>query len=169
MLDKFEARWPVGTTPRLVYSAALYFGHRRSDVTRVKPAEFKQKTGKALVLPIHPNLQDALDAIRDLEERSFVVMTARGKPFSAKGLTVACGAGPRPPACRRTGCARRSEATGAAHGDNPGAPDRQHRARRALQPGGRAGGHGGDGDGTADELAAPEAWLTGLANLPTTL
>lgn len=96
MLDKFEARWPIGTTPRLVYSLALYFGHRRSDVTKVRPEDFKetihnvvqQKTGKALVLPIHPNLQDALDAINDLEEREFVVMTAWGKPFSPKGLTV---------------------------------------------------------------------------------
>src|SRR5262245_55544698 len=35
MLDKFEAHWPIGTTPRLVYSLALYFGHRRSDVTKV--------------------------------------------------------------------------------------------------------------------------------------
>lgn len=42
MLDKFEARWPVGTTPRLVYSLALHFGHRRSDVTRAKPADFKE-------------------------------------------------------------------------------------------------------------------------------
>lgn len=96
MLDRFEERWPIGSTPRLVYSIALYFGHRRSDVTRVKPADFKvelanvvqQKTGKALTLPIHPNLRDALDAIPDLEAREFVVMTAWGKPFSPKALGV---------------------------------------------------------------------------------
>jgi integrase len=94
MLDKFEARWPVGSTPRLVYSLALYFGHRRSDVTTVRPSDFKvlaanvvqQKTGKALTLPIHPNLRAVLDAINDLEEREFVVMTQWGKPFSAKAL-----------------------------------------------------------------------------------
>jgi site-specific recombinase XerC len=94
MLDRFEARWPVGSTPRLVYSLALYFGHRRSDVSRVKPsdlAEFstnvvQQKTGKSLTLPIHPNLQDVLAAIPDLDKRETVVLTAWGKPFSAKAL-----------------------------------------------------------------------------------
>lgn len=96
MLDKFEAYWSIGSTPRLVYSLALYFGHRRSDVTKVRPSDFKgtahnviqQKTGKSLVLPIHPNLADCLRAINDLPEREFVVMTAWGKPFSPKGLTV---------------------------------------------------------------------------------
>lgn len=96
MLDKFEAFWPIGTTPRLVYSLALYFGHRRSDVSKVRPADIEeschnvvqQKTGKALTLPIHPNLADVLAAINDLSARPFVAMTAWGKPFSPKGLTV---------------------------------------------------------------------------------
>jgi Phage integrase family len=97
MLDRFEARWPIGSTPRLVYSLALYFGHRRTDVTKVKPADFlargsnadganviQQKTGKALWLPIHSNLREVLDAT-DLT-REFVVMTQWGKPFSPKAL-----------------------------------------------------------------------------------
>ena len=96
MLDKFEAYWSIGSTPRLVYSLALYFGHRRSDVTKVRPVDIlaastnvvQQKTGKALTLPIHPNLHDAIRAINDFEEREFVVMTAWGKSFSPKGLTV---------------------------------------------------------------------------------
>jgi hypothetical protein len=94
MLDKFEARWLVGSTPRLVYSLALYHGHRRTDVTKIKPADFKetfanviqQKTKKELVLPIHPNLRDVLDAVPDLESREFVVMTQAGKQFSPKAL-----------------------------------------------------------------------------------
>lgn len=92
MLDRYEARWPIGSTPRLVYSLALYFGHRRSDVTKVRPEDFKasvhnvvqQKTGKGLVLPIHPNLREVLD-VTDLT-RAFVVMTQWGKPFSPKAL-----------------------------------------------------------------------------------
>jgi hypothetical protein len=97
MLDKYEKRWPIGSTPRLVYSLALYFGHRRTDVTKVKPADFlargsnadganviQQKTGKALWLPIHSNLREVLDAT-DLT-REFVVMTQWGKPFSPKAL-----------------------------------------------------------------------------------
>jgi integrase len=96
MLDKFEAYWSIGSTPRLVYSIALYFGHRRSDVANVRPADIlaastnmvQLKTGKALSLPIHRNLHDAIRAINDFEEREFAVMTAWGKPFSPKGLTV---------------------------------------------------------------------------------
>jgi len=42
--------------------------------------------GKAQALPIHPNLRDVLDAIPDLEERAFVVLTAWGKPFRPKAL-----------------------------------------------------------------------------------
>lgn len=95
-LDRFEAHWPIGSTPRLVYSLALYFGHRRSDVTRVRPADLEeastnvvqQKTGKALTLPIHPNLADVLAAIPDLPKREFVLLTAWGKPFTPAGLTV---------------------------------------------------------------------------------
>lgn len=96
MLDRFEAHWPIGSTPRLIYSLALYFGHRRSDVSKVRPRDLleasanvvQQKTGKALVLPIHPNLADVLAAVPDLEAREFVALTAWGKPFSPKGLTV---------------------------------------------------------------------------------
>src|ERR1700736_4308089 len=64
MLDKYEKRWPVGSTTRVVYLLALSFGHRRSDVTQVRPADFEaaatnvvqQKTGKPLWIPMHPNL-----------------------------------------------------------------------------------------------------------------
>lgn len=94
MLDKFEARWPIGSTPRLVYSLALYFGHRRSDVTRVRPADFEAsatnviqgKTGKRLWIPMHPNLQEVLEAIPDIASREFVVMTQYGQAFSPKAL-----------------------------------------------------------------------------------
>ena len=94
MLDRFEARWPVGSTPRLVYSLALYFGHRRSDITQVRPADIEaaggnvvqQKTGKPLWIPIHPNLRDVLAHPSTDLTREFVVMTAWGKPFSAKAL-----------------------------------------------------------------------------------
>lgn len=94
MLDRFEARWPIGSTPRLVYSLALYFGHRRSDITRVRPADLtatgsnvvQQKTGKPLWLPFHPNLREVLEHPSTDLTREFVVMTAWGKPFSAKAL-----------------------------------------------------------------------------------
>lgn len=92
MLDKFEERWPIGSTPRLVYSLALYFGHRRSDVTQVQWTDLEvaatnvvqQKTGKPLWIPMHANLAEAIAAAPRTGD--FVVMTQWGKSFSAKAL-----------------------------------------------------------------------------------
>ena len=88
----FEKRWPLGTTPRTVYALALYFGHRRSDVALVKWADLEvaagnvvqSKTGKALWIPMHPELAKALEATPRRGE--YVVITQYSKPFSAKAL-----------------------------------------------------------------------------------
>jgi site-specific recombinase XerC len=94
MLDRYEAHWPIDSMARLVYALALYFGHRRSDVTKVRPRDLKvasssmvqQKTLKSLTLPIHPNLREVLDAVEGLDKREFVVLTQWGKPFSPAAL-----------------------------------------------------------------------------------
>ncbi|MQU72378.1 tyrosine-type recombinase/integrase [Sinorhizobium meliloti] len=91
----FEARWPLGTTPRTAYGLALWLGNRRSDVARVKwdwfdfrrgTVTIKQKKGdKELVLPITPMLREIIDPLERKGE--YVLMTAYGKPFSEKSLT----------------------------------------------------------------------------------
>jgi integrase len=88
----YETRWPLGTTPRTVYALALYFGHRRSDVANVKWTDLEvaagnvvqQKTGKALRIPMLPELVVALEATDRRGE--YVVVTRYGKPFSPKAL-----------------------------------------------------------------------------------
>jgi integrase len=88
----FEKRWPLGTTPRTVYAIARYFGHRRSDVAAVKWTDLEvaagnvvqSKTGKALWIPLHPELAKALEATPRRGE--YVVLTQYGQPFSAKAL-----------------------------------------------------------------------------------
>jgi integrase len=88
----FEKRWPLGTTPRTVYAIARYFGHRRSDVATVKWSDLEvaagnvvqSKTGKALWIPMHPELAKALEATPRRCE--YVVITQYGEPFSAKAL-----------------------------------------------------------------------------------
>jgi integrase len=88
----FERRWENGTTPRAVYALALYFGHRRGDVTRVKWTDLEVgagnvvqgKTGKALWIPMHPNLTETLEATPHTGD--YVVMTQYGRPFSPKAL-----------------------------------------------------------------------------------
>jgi len=90
----FEKCWPVGSTPRLAYALALYFGHRRSDIATVKWSDLdadgaggtfvQQKTGKALWIPIHPELRAVLEATKRRHEA--VLLTQYGRPFSAKAL-----------------------------------------------------------------------------------
>jgi integrase len=91
-LAAFERRWPLGSTARTAYAIARYFGHRRSDVARVRWSDLEvgagnvvqTKTGKALWLPMHPALQEALEAT---ERRGvYVLMTQYGQPFSIAGL-----------------------------------------------------------------------------------
>jgi hypothetical protein len=89
---QFEAHWPVGSTPLLVYALALYFGHRRADVVNVRWTDFEAaatntiqgKTGKALWIPMHPALRAVLDATP--RRSDYVVLTQYGRPFSAKAL-----------------------------------------------------------------------------------
>lgn len=68
----FEERWPLGTRQRTGYALALYTGQRRSDVARMTWRDYdaaagtiwvrQQKTGKELLIPVHPALKAALDA-----------------------------------------------------------------------------------------------------------
>ena len=109
-LKTFEARWPIGSTPRLVYALALWLGNRRSDIATVdlsqicsrtvliegeartvhgfafQPTKGRKRRGeRELFIPITPMLDECLKAI-DRKEGS-VVLTAYGEPFSAKSLT----------------------------------------------------------------------------------
>jgi enterobacteria phage integrase len=69
-LSAFEARWPLGTRQRLAYTLLLYTGQRVGDVVRMRRHDIsngyigvvQQKTGAALVIPIHPKLHEALKA-----------------------------------------------------------------------------------------------------------
>lgn len=90
----FEARWPTGTTPRLVYSLALYVGQRRTDIAGIEWSNLdgedglnhrQHKTGKELWLPVVPELRAELDAVKG-ERTGTIVKTVYGKPFSEKAL-----------------------------------------------------------------------------------
>lgn len=88
----YEKHRPVGTTPRLVYTLALYLGHRRSDVATIRWSDIEDrganvvqtKTDKALWIPMHPELAKALDAAKRRGET--ILVTEYGRPFSAKAL-----------------------------------------------------------------------------------
>jgi integrase/predicted DNA-binding transcriptional regulator AlpA len=88
----FEARWPIGSTPRLVFALGLYTGQRRSDLVRMKWTDIvdgevhvvQVKTGKDLWIPIHPALAAALAATPRLGET--ILLTQYGRAFSDKAI-----------------------------------------------------------------------------------
>lgn len=81
----FEKRWPLGSLERTGYALALYTGQRRTDVARLKFASIagksfhvkQEKTGAVLQIPIHPELQKALAAIRPRSEAAIVAKSGR--------------------------------------------------------------------------------------------
>jgi integrase len=88
----FEARHPIGSRARLALGLLLYTGQRRSDVVRLGRQHVRngvitvrqQKTGVTLAIPVHPILQDILDATPN-EHLTFLT-THDGKPFVPAGF-----------------------------------------------------------------------------------
>lgn len=88
----YEARWPIGTTPRLAFALLLYTGQRRSDVVRMFWSDVKDdaihvvqgKTKAKLWVPIHPELAVVLAACPASE--GAILKTSFGKPFAAAGF-----------------------------------------------------------------------------------
>jgi len=88
----YEERWPIGTTPRLVYALTLYTGQRRSDVVKMKRTDIEnngihvvqKKTGRALWIPLHADLVAVMRATNLQGET--ILVTQYGKPFSEKAL-----------------------------------------------------------------------------------
>jgi integrase len=66
----YEAVWKVGTRQRLAFDLLLYTGQRVGDVAAMRRSDLRsgaihlkpEKTGDALVIPIHPNLLHSMKA-----------------------------------------------------------------------------------------------------------
>jgi integrase len=113
-VQRYEARWPVGTRERVWLDVLLYSGLRRSDAVRlgrghVRVFNFKgkrirvhaistQKSGEAVevALPILPQLQGTL-AAGPTGEGTYIA-GARGKPFTRESFGTAFAA-----ACKLAG------------------------------------------------------------------
>lgn len=92
-IEAFKRRWPIGTRERLALALLLCTAQRRSDIVRMGRQHIRngaiqvtqQKTGTKLAIPIHPDLQEALDALPS-NHLTFLT-TLYGSPFSAPGFT----------------------------------------------------------------------------------
>jgi integrase len=92
-IAKFEEVHAVGTRARLALALLLHTAQRVSDVCKMgwqhvnggdAIAVTQKKTGTSLTIPLHPDLK-ALLAAMPRTNLTFIV-TARGAPFTAKGL-----------------------------------------------------------------------------------
>lgn len=89
----FEAKHPIGSRARLALALLIFTAQRRSDIVRLGRQHIRngllqlrqQKTGATLVIPVHPDLAEVLEATSG-EHLTFLT-TATGKPFSAAGFT----------------------------------------------------------------------------------
>ena len=88
----FEAHWAAGTRPRLALALLLYTGQRRSDVVRMGAQHVRNgtitirqvKTGAELIIPLHPDLAELIDA--EPTGRETFLATEKGAPFTANGF-----------------------------------------------------------------------------------
>jgi integrase len=91
-VPKFIDRHPVGTMAHLAMMLMLCTGQRRSDAVRMgwqhirngKIALRQEKTNTPLIIPIHPDLEQALAAV-PRTNLTFLV-TMHGKPFISAGF-----------------------------------------------------------------------------------
>lgn len=95
-VEQFEARYPIGTKPRLAFALMYYLGVRKSDVVllgrqHITAGEFKfipkktrHKTMDAIQLPVPAELAAIIDAspTGDL----IFLLTEFGKPYTSDGF-----------------------------------------------------------------------------------
>jgi integrase len=124
-ISQFEAHHPIGSRERLAFALGLHTGQRRGDVVRMGRQHVRgdlihitqQKTGKALAIPIHPDLQAILATVPATQ--MIFMQTLRGRPFDPHAFTAwfakACDAAGLPSVCtfhglRKAACRRLAEA-----------------------------------------------------------
>lgn len=93
-IEQFKRRWPLGSKQRTAFHLFLNLGQRRSDVVRMAQTHItpdrririkQQKTGRDLLIPLHRDSVEALDAF-DMQH-VVIITTAYGRPFSVDGFS----------------------------------------------------------------------------------
>jgi integrase len=125
----FRAHYPIGSRGRLALELLLCTAQRRSDIVKMGRQHLRktkdgalidvrqQKTGTSLAIPVHPDLEQALDAM-PADNLTFLT-THQGKGFTSPGFTNwfrdACNAAGLPKGfsahgLRKAACRRLAEA-----------------------------------------------------------
>ena len=112
-IGRFEAKHPIGTKARLAFAFLLYTGQRRGDVVRIGRQHVyngvltidqgKTEGGEEshLEIPVHPKLQEIIDATPTVGVKTFLVTSATGfaiyatQPNVRMCLHMDCGKQPR--------------------------------------------------------------------------
>jgi integrase len=128
-VERFYARWPLGTRERLAMDLALFTGLRRSDLFRVGRQHVRdgvisiqtQKTGTWAHIPIFANLRASIEAA-PTGDLAFLT-TTRGRPFTSAAsfgnwfgdACAAAGVPGRAHGLRKAGATIAAEAGASAH------------------------------------------------------
>lgn len=96
-LKQFEDKWRLGTRQRLAYALLLYTGQRVGDVVRMRHSHIsyqmihvvQQKTGAEIWVPIHPELERALQvSLRTTPTLGLTLIgDASGRPIKRAALS----------------------------------------------------------------------------------
>lgn len=92
-IAQYRAHWPLGSKARLALEILLWTLQRKGDAATFGPRHLRDgkvkfeasKNGKSAVLPVAPQLREAIDAAAIVGTETYLV-TAYGKPFSKAGL-----------------------------------------------------------------------------------
>jgi integrase len=111
-IAQFEARWPIGSRERLLFSLLLYTGQRCSDVRQLGQHSIRdgvfpikqQKTGAEVFVPVHPELLAAIAECKVVSMRGDTFLaTRRGTSIDQRDLNKwfrkACDAAGLPTSC----------------------------------------------------------------------
>jgi len=129
-IAQFEARWPIGSKPRLALALGLFTAQRRGDVVRIGRQHIRDgvltvrqaKTGASLAVPIHPDLA-AIIAATPVGHLTLLV-TQTGKSYGANDFSEQfrswCDDADLPQHCvfhglRKAACTRLADAGCTAH------------------------------------------------------
>lgn len=91
-IERFQARWPVGTLERTAFDLALYTGAARVDLVKLSRNNIsgdlltyrRQKTGTLSKVPITPELRRVIAGTPDIAPA--FLLNNKGKPISAETL-----------------------------------------------------------------------------------